>query len=390
MYPEESPPVADGVPPADRTGYRALLIGTIAAAIAVGLLLLSSRDLGGELVLLGAGAAQVAPFVVLAMAAYLAEDSRPLRFLTAVLLLGVVGSLVLVSVAFGVLALVPAATIETGALPSGIAPTVLALLGLGTLFGLVPFLGLVGPFRRWLARFLPLDPASFVQAIALVLVLALCLIPPVPLIVNGAPPLLSPNVLGSGAFGQNPGELARSEAYSLLFIIYASFLVVGLFVRRNFAQSLERLAFVRPTARQVLFALGMAVVLVVVFGLVDRAIAAIWGALGWPMTDEAAYRQLFSGMLTPVGAVTAAVSAGVGEELAVRGVLQPVFGMILPSLLFAALHAWQYSWDGLVSVFLAGLVFAWIRRRANTTTSAITHAVYDLILFGALSVSMSI
>jgi membrane protease YdiL (CAAX protease family) len=390
MYPEESPPVADGVPPADRTGYRALLIGTIAAAIAVGLLLLSSRDLGGELVLLGAGAAQVAPFVILAMAAYLAEDSRPLRFLTAVLLLGVVGSLVLVSVALGVLALVPAATIETGALPPGIAPTVLALLGLGTLFGLVPFLGLVGPFRRWLARFLPLDPASFVQAIALVLVLALCLIPPVPLIVNGAPPLLSPNVLGSGAFGQNPGELARSEAYSLLFIIYASFLVVGLFVRRNFAQALERLAFVRPTARQVLFALGMAVVLVVVFGLVDRAIAAIWGALGWPMTDEAAYRQLFSGMLTPVGAVTAAVSAGVGEELAVRGVLQPVFGMILPSLLFAALHAWQYSWDGLVSVFLAGLVFAWIRRRANTTTSAITHAVYDLILFGALSVSMSI
>ncbi len=390
MDPEEPSPAADVVPPTGRTGYRALLLGTVVAAVAVGLLLLSSRDLGSELVLLGAGAAQVAPFVVLAMAAYLAEDSRPLRYLTAVLLLGIVGSLVLVSLAFGVFAIVPTATIEAGVLPPGIAPTVLALLGLGSLFGLASFVGLLRPFRRWVARYLPLDPASFVQAVALVLVIALILIPPVPLIVNGAPPLLSPNVLGSGAFGQSPGELARSEAYSLLFIIYASFLVVGLFVRRNFAEALERLAFVRPTARQVLFALGMAVVLVVVFGLLDRAIALVWGALGWPVTNEAAYRQLFSGMLTPAGAVTAAVSAGVGEELAVRGVLQPVFGMVLPSLLFAALHAWQYSWDGLVSVFLAGLVFAWIRRRANTTTSAITHATYDLILFGALAMGSTI
>ncbi len=90
------------------TGYRALLIGTVAAAIAVGLLLLSSPDPVSELVLIFAGAAQVAPFVILAMAAYLAEDSRPLRYLTGVLLLGIVGSLVLISLAFGVLAVVPA------------------------------------------------------------------------------------------------------------------------------------------------------------------------------------------------------------------------------------------------------------------------------------------
>ena len=390
MDPEEPSPAADVVPSADRTGYRALLIGTIGAAVVVVLLLLSSPDPVSELILIFAGAAQVAPFVLLAMAAYLAEDSRPLRYLTAVLLLGIVGSLVLVSLAFGVLAIVPPGAIDAGMLPPGIAPTVLALLGLGSLFGLASFIGLLGPFRRWLARLMPLDPSSFVQAVALVLVLALCLIPPVPLIVNGSPPLLSENLLGSGDFGQSPGDLARAEVYSLLFIIYASFLVVGLFIRRNFAEALDRLAFVRPTARQVLFALGMAVVLVVVFGLLDRAIAIVWHALGWPVTDEAAYRQLFAGMLTPVGAVTAAVAAGVGEELAVRGVLQPVFGMVLPSLLFAALHAWQYSWDALISVFLAGLAFAWIRRRANTTTSAITHAVYDLILFAALAVGAGV
>jgi uncharacterized protein len=375
---------------ADRTGSRALLAATIGAVVVVALLLASSRDLGAEIVLLAAGAVQVAPFVLLAMAAYVAEEARPLRYLTGLLLVGVVGSLVLVSLMLGVVAVVPLEAFESGALPPELGPTAFALLGLGSLFGLVSFVGLLPPVRRGLARVLPLDPASFVHAIALVLVLALVLIPTVPLIVNGAPPLLSPNVLESGAFDQAPGELARTQAYSLLFIIFASFLVVGLFVRRNFAQALERLALVRPTARQVLFALGMAVLLVVVFGLLDRAIATVWHALGWPVTDEAAYRQLFAGMLTPVGAVTAAVSAGVGEELAVRGVLQPVFGLVLPSLLFAALHAWQYSWDALLSVFLAGLAFAWIRRRANTTTSAITHGVYDLILFGMLAVGPAI
>jgi membrane protease YdiL (CAAX protease family) len=392
MDPDETPP--DGAeaaaPPADRTGYRAFLIGTAVAAAVIGLLLLSSRDPASELVLVIGSALEVAPFVLLAMAAYLAQDSRPLRYVTALLLLAIVGSLVLVSLALGVLAVVPLETIGVGTLPPGIAPTVLALFGLGSLFGLLSFVGFLRPLRQWLAGIVPLNPASFVHAVALVLVIALCLIPPVPLIVNGAPPLLSPNVLESGAFGQSPGELARAQAYSLLFIIYASFLVVGLFIRRNFTEVLERLAFVRPTARQVLFALGMAVVLVAAFGLLDRAIATIWQALGWPVTDEAAYRQLFQGMLTPVGAITAAVSAGVGEELAIRGVLQPVFGMVLPSLLFAALHAWQYSWDGLVSVFLAGLAFAWIRRRSNTTTSAITHATYDLILFGALAVGATI
>lgn len=390
MDPEELAPGVDKEPGARRTGYRALAIGTGLAVLAVVLLIFSSPDPSAEVMLLMAGVLQVAPFVLLALVAYLAEDTRSLRFLAVVLLVGVVGALVLVSFGLGVIAIVPPASLETGSLPPGIEPAVLALLGLGALFGLVSFTGLLPLARRGAARILPVDPGSFIHGIAFVVVLALCLIPLVPLIVNGAPPLLSPNILESGVFDQESGELARSQVYSLLFIIYGSFLAVGLFVRRNFAEALERLAFVWPTGRQVVFALSMAVTLVVAFVFIDRGIAAIWQALGWPVTDEAAYGRLFAGMLTPVGAITAAVSAGVGEELAVRGVLQPAFGMLLPSLVFAALHAWQYSWDGLVSVFLAGLAFAWIRRRANTTTSAITHAVYDLILFAVLALGMTI
>ena len=377
-------------PAPDRTGYRALMVGTAVAGLVVSLLLLSSPDLNAELLLLTAGALQVAPFVLIALAAYLAEDSRPLRYMTGLLLFGLIGVLVLLSFALGLMAILPAGALESAALPPGMEGTVLALFGLGSICGLVSLTGFLPPVRRLLARVIPLDPNSFVHAVALVLVLAMVLVPPVPLVVNGAPPFLSEALLGGDETVENPGDFARSEAYSLLFIIYGSFLIVGLFVRRTFSEALERLAFVRPTGRQVVFAVVAALVLVVVFGLVDRAIAAVWGALGWAVTDDEAYRRLFSDVLTPVGAVTAAVSAGIGEELAVRGVLQPVFGIVLPSLLFAALHAWQYSWDALLSVFLAGLVFAWIRRRANTTTCAITHGLYDLVLFGALATGFTI
>lgn len=383
--------VVTGLPPApDRTGYRALLAGTAVAGLAVVLLLLSSPDLNTEFMLLGAGALQVAPFVLIAMVAYLAEDSRPLRYVTGLLLLGLIGILVLLSCALGLMAALPPGALESAELPAGMEGTVLALFGLGAVCGLVSLAGFLSPVRRILSRVVPLNPNSFVHAVALVLVLAMVLVPPVPLVVNGTPPFLSEALLGGDEPAESPGDFARSEAYSLLFIIYGSFLIVGLFVRRTFTEALERLAFVRPTGRQVVFAVIAALVLVVVFGLVDRAIAAAWGVMGWAVTDDEAYRRLFSDVLTPVGAVTAAVSAGIGEELAVRGVLQPVFGVVLPSLLFAALHAWQYSWDALLSVFLAGLVFAWIRKRANTTTCAITHGLYDLVLFGALAAGVTI
>src|SRR5690606_33397722 len=108
---------------------------------------------------------QVAPFVLLALVAYLAEDTPVLRFLAVVLLVGVVGSLVLVSFGLGVIAIIPPASLEPGVLPPGLEPAVLALLGLGSLFGLVSFAGLLGPARRGVASVLPMDPGSFIHGV---------------------------------------------------------------------------------------------------------------------------------------------------------------------------------------------------------------------------------
>ena len=66
--------------------------------------------------------------------------------------------------------------------------------------------------------------------------------------------------------------------------------------------------------------------------------------------------------------------------MAVRGVLQPRLGLLLSNLFFTGLHALQYNWDALVTVFVLGLVFGLVRNRTNTTTSAITHGSYDFVL----------
>jgi membrane protease YdiL (CAAX protease family) len=71
------------------------------------------------------------------------------------------------------------------------------------------------------------------------------------------------------------------------------------------------------------------------------------------------------------------------EELFVRGALQPRFGILVSNILFTALHATQYNFDALTSVFLAGIVLGLIRKYSNTTTSAIVHGLYDFIqLYG--------
>src|SRR5205823_282716 len=88
-----------------------------------------------------------------------------------------------------------------------------------------------------------------------------------------------------------------------------------------------------------------------------------------------------SDAMSPAGAASAAVTAGLGEELMARGLLQPRLGWLLPNLAFAATHAFQYGPDGLVSVFVIGAALALVRARRNTTGSALVHGSYDFALF---------
>jgi uncharacterized protein len=350
------------------SGRAWLAIGVISLVAYVALL-----AAGGEARDLAIAGLNVLPFVVLALFAYGGLLSPTMRAMAWTWL-----ALVTVGagfVAFGSLndALPPEAQLG-GARPSGeLGAGALAIIA-GLAAGWCCALPSV---RRTLARVLPIDPASRVHTLALVLVVGITIVFIAPLAVLGEPPLLA-QIAREGA-DQFQGD-SRDDLYGLFWLLPAAMAAVGWPIARGRGAALARLGLVRPTLRQVGLALVTGALMVIVFGFVDAAIGRVWEAFGWATTDEESFEQLIAYTLTPIGALVVGVTAGLGEELGVRGVLQPRLGIVLSNAFFAALHALQYNWDGVLSVFLAGLIFGVIRARTNTTTSAITHGSYDFIL----------
>jgi len=93
--------------------------------------------------------------------------------------------------------------------------------------------------------------------------------------------------------------------------------------------------------------------------------------------DHRVNEELVRGLTTPL-AVLLGATAGIGEEITLRGALQPRLGIPLTATLFAALHV-QYSWFGMVAVLLLGVVLGVLRQRSCTTTAMAVHAIYDVM-----------
>ena len=69
-----------------------------------------------------------------------------------------------------------------------------------------------------------------------------------------------------------------------------------------------------------------------------------------------------------------------GEEVIVRGMLQPRLGILLSNLYFTALHAYQYNWDAPLSVFVFGLALGLVRKGTSTSVCVIVHRRSDFVV----------
>ncbi|NLT43534.1 MAG: CPBP family intramembrane metalloprotease [Anaerolineae bacterium] len=347
---------------------------------------------GGEFGSFVSQSIRALPFVPLAVLSYYGLHYRWARVATVLWLAALVLAIAVMATGSALGALDPA-VLESGI---EIAPgdqAKIALTALGMLAAAaVGLLGFMRPVRRLAARVLPLDPDSFVHTIALVTVVTLTLESFVPLVVMGEPTLIAviSGMLDGGAdldMGDG-GATLRGELYGLVWIVVGAVFAVGLGVRRNLKQALTRLGLVAPTASQVGLGAALGLGLVVAVAVLGVAIDWLWGEMGWTISGGAGFDEAFGTLLapflTPIGAVVLGLSAGLGEEVAVRGVLQPRLGILLSNLLFTALHAFQYNWDALLVVFLLGVVLGIIRRRTNTTTSVVVHGVYDFTLVVAM------
>jgi len=154
---------------------------------------------------------------------------------------------------------------------------------------------------------------------------------------------------------------------------------VGLFARRTLRGALNRLGIVKPTVPQAVLGLLAGVVMAPAIIFIEFAASKI--GLGADPDVARLTEQLIGPLTMSAGGIlTLGLAAALGEESIFRGALQPKFGLVLTTLLFALLHS-QYGFTfSTVAVFGVGLVLGLLRLRANTTTAMITHAVYNMSL----------
>jgi membrane protease YdiL (CAAX protease family) len=178
-------------------------------------------------------------------------------------------------------------------------------------------------------------------------------------------------VKGSGRPLADVGSLVAQLFGEVVFALSA----VGLWVARDWRAVRERLGLGGLRVRHLgVAAAGLAAVIGVNTGMewFERThYHALW------LRDQD-MTKLIAGDLSMGAALVLGVSAGVGEELLVRGALQPRVGLVWASLLFATGHV-QYTWFGMLTIVLLGVTLGVVRKTANTTAAIVVHVLYDVI-----------
>lgn len=176
---------------------------------------------------------------------------------------------------------------------------------------------------------------------------------------------------------QNPEVIAsaRNLGGGLIGNVVLALASVGFLVRRSGRATRERLGLAGFQARD-LWVVPAAVAVLYFFDSGAEALQHAWFPALWA-NDQAFTTALTRGM-NPATALLLGASAGIGEEITLRGALQPRLGIPLTALLFAVLHV-QYSWFGILVIFGIGALLGWLRRTTSTTVAITVHGVYDAL-----------
>jgi len=241
-----------------------------------------------------------------------------------------------------------------------------ALLGLTSASALACLAAGLRPVGDGLARLLlRADPPSHILRLSARLILAGLLLA-IPgwfalrdVLTDDSQNLMEQLSLGSGLIG-----------YVLLALA-----AVGFMLRRGLRSTLDRLGLKPHTLTQAgMIVLGVAGLLLLNHGadwVQQRVFPELW-------KRDQDFNEALAGGLSGWQAVVLGMSAGIGEEITMRGALQPRLGLVLTSMLFASLHI-QYSWYGMGVIFLLGMVLGTIRTRASTTAAMAVHVLYDIV-----------
>lgn len=234
------------------------------------------------------------------------------------------------------------------------------LLGLGFSFGLP----LIKHFRVAMAGITPINPASPIDMSGLAILLAVIVLSAYSL--RGADPT-STGPIGTGTLLVN-----------LITFVALAFVAVGYRIYRSGPEAVHRLGLIRPSGKAV--AVGLASVIACFILSIIGSLLTRYFQPGLFDTLQKSIPDLTSGIRNPLGAALLGLTAGIGEEMLFRGAIQPRFGIFLTAILFALLHS-QYGWTWvIVGLFGIGILLGIERKYFGTTTSIITHAVYNFLV----------
>lgn len=236
-------------------------------------------------------------------------------------------------------------------------------------------LAMLPPVRRMVARILPIDANSLVHGTALSLTataFGLNLYQTV---------ALGPFVFAAAASQQVAQQLQQTYldvlVFPLLTLLVAALIGVGLYIRRDQTQVLQRLGLAIPTGRQLLLVVG------VVVGLLALAIGTerVWQAFDPTSLKQVGglSKALLGNMTGLTGAFAIGAAAAIGEETFFRGAYQPRMGIVLTALLFASFHSQYGLTPAALLVLIIGLVLGVLRQRTSLTVCILVHFLYNFV-----------
>ncbi|MCS7055705.1 MAG: CPBP family intramembrane metalloprotease, partial [Thermoflexales bacterium] len=163
--------------------------------------------------------------------------------------------------------------------------------------------------------------------------------------------------------------------FPLLTFVIAALLGVGLYTRRNQAETLARLGLARPTPRDLAIAAGVTIALIGMAALTERA---------WQALDPDGLRRVgglskalmgnFTGL---AGALAVGFAAAIGEETFFRGAYQPRMGILLTSLLFTSFHVQYGITPATLLVLAMSVILGLLRRHTSLTVCLLVHFFYN-------------
>lgn len=249
--------------------------------------------------------------------------------------------------------------------------------GLGLwLSSMIGVILLLPPVRRLIARLVPIDARRAVHAIAL----SYSSLVVVNLLFTLAMGLANlADVMESSSAAGAPYTITALVWVQDITMLVMALVGVGWLSRRSLRGALDRLGVLVPTLVQAAIGLGVGLAMVPLVLLMENLASQV--GLGADPEVERLTEQMLGPMLTSLpGVLTLGLAAALGEESVFRGALQPRFGLILTSCLFALMHSNYGITLSTVLVFGVGIVLGLLRMRYNTTVSMLSHAIYNITL----------